>query len=168
MTLVIETGTGSATSQAYASAAAYVTWATAYNGSAPTATTALQEAAILRAVAYMNGLRWYGVKSYGRVQALAWPRSGVSDIDGLPVTGTTIPPEVIEAQHMLTSVEIDSPGALSPVVTLGDQKTLTGLGDLTWTPAGSGNTVTMARASATAALDRLSGFIATGARVLRA
>jgi len=114
MALIIETGTGAANSQAYASAASYVTWATAYYGSAPTDTTAEIEGAILRSVGYLNTLKWHGARTNGRSQALAWPRSGVTDCEGNEIASDEIPAELIQAQHILTHAELASPGILSP------------------------------------------------------
>lgn len=114
MALVIETGTGAANSQAYADAAAYVAWATAYNGTAPTATTAEIEGAILRSVAYLNTLKWHGSRTNGRAQALAWPRQDVTDCEGNEIASNEIPAELIQAQHVLTEAELASPGITAP------------------------------------------------------
>ncbi len=168
MALIIETGTGRSDGEAYADAAAFVAWHLAYYGTAATGTTAAQEAAIRRAVRYLDALRWSGVPSYGRAQALAWPRSDVIDRNGYPVAGDSIPPEVIEAQHMLTRAEVASPGVLSPDVTLRDQKVLTEVDGIKWTPLAGGAGVTSARPVVTAAMDRLSGLITTGATIARA
>lgn len=114
MALIVETGTGAANSQAYANAASYVTWATAYYGAAPAASTAEIEGAILRSVGYMNTLKWSGSRTNGRSQSLALPRSGMSDCEGNAIASNEIPVEAIQAQHILTNAELNSPGILSP------------------------------------------------------
>lgn len=114
MAIIVETGTGAVDSEAYADAAAYVAWHTAYYGSAPTATTAVVEGAIRRVVAYLNSLAWNGTRTNGRTQALACPRKDMTDCDGTAIASGAIPREVIYAQHVLTQAEIASPGILSP------------------------------------------------------
>jgi hypothetical protein len=119
MALVIENGTGLANAEAYSSVADCSAWAVAYYGHALNGNTADKEAAIRRAVAYMDGLRWKGTRTRGRAQALAWPRSGVTDCEGSTIAASSIPAEVIFAQHVLARAEFQSPGVLSPSVTLG-------------------------------------------------
>jgi hypothetical protein len=169
MSLILETGAGVLNAEAYADASAYVTWYTNFYGSAPSGTTTLQEAAIRRAVRYMEALPWKGLQSFGRqLQGLAWPRAWVEDKSGWTITANTIPVEVIEAQHMLTTYELASPGGLSPAITIAAQKILTQLDVLSWTPAGGGNTVSANRPVVTLAMDRLYGLILPGNRMVRA
>lgn len=169
MTLIIETGTGSATAEAYADAAAYVAWAIAFDGAAPTDTTTATEAAIRRAVAYMDGLRWTGTKTFGRVQARAWPRAYVCDRDGWAIASNVIPAEIIEAQHMLTKAELAAPGCLAPSVAAGArQKVLTGLGEMSWTVAPGATAPDAQRTVVLAAMDRLKGLVTSGGTLVRA
>lgn len=119
MALVIENGTGLTNAEAYSSVADCSAWAVKYYGHSLTGSDADKEAAIRRAVAYMDGLKWKGTRTTGRVQALAWPRSGVTDCEGLAIGANVIPAEVIFAQHVLARAEFQSPGVLSPSVTLG-------------------------------------------------
>lgn len=165
MTLIIETGTGSATAEAYATAAALDTWTAAMFGSASSETLANKESAIRRAVKFMDGLAWSGFKTFGRVQALAWPRAYLVDVDGWDVASDEIPAEVIEAQHILARAELATPGILAPTVTLADRKTLTGLDSLEWTPLASPATVDASRPVVTMAMDRLRGLVQSGANV---
>lgn len=159
MALVVETGAGLLNAQAYADAAAYTAWHTAYYGAAPDATTQAIEAAILRAVAYMNGLDWVGIPAQGRLQALSWPRGWASDRDGYGIGGDVVPREVIEAQHMLTVTEIATPGALAPSVIARDQKVLVEVKGIRWQPLAGGASAHSARTTVLAALDRLKGLI---------
>jgi len=119
MALIIENGTNVAGAEAYADVTACSAWATAFYGHALTGSTADKEAAIRRAVAYMDSLSWKGTRTHGRGQSLAWPRSGVTDCEGLSIASNAIPPEVIYAQHVFARVEFQSPGILSPSVSLG-------------------------------------------------
>ena len=119
MALVIETGAGLANAEAYASVADCSAWAVKYYGHSLTGSDADKEAAIRRAVAYLDALKWKGTRAHGRAQALAWPRSGASDCEQIEIASDAIPAEVIFAQHVLARAEFQSPGILSPSVTLG-------------------------------------------------
>lgn len=119
MALIIEDGTNVAGADAYASVADCSAWAVNYYGQALTGIPTDKEAAIRRAVAYMNGLKWKGARTFGRDQSLAWPRQDVTDCEGLSIASNAIPAEIIFAQHVLARVEFQSPGALSPSVSLG-------------------------------------------------
>jgi hypothetical protein len=162
MALTIEDGTGVDGAQAYAGAAAYVTWATAQFGAAPTASTEAIEAAILRTVARLETLRWVGAKVGGRSQALAWPRTDALDGEGNEIAETEIPAEVITAQHAMTKAELDSPGALAPNVTLAGKKVLVKADVLAWEVQKAPNTVEAARMQVTAAMDAIRALLAGG------
>jgi len=162
MALIIETGTGSSTSEAYADAAAYVAWHTAYRGAAPTADTTTIEAAIRRSVSYLDALRWVGTRVNGRSQSLSWPRQDAVDGEGNEIAETDIPAEMISAQHALTRAEIASPGALSPDVTLSGKKVLTEVKGIRWEVQKSGNTVDAARQVVTEAMDLVKGLLIGG------
>lgn len=119
MALIIENGTGVAGAEAYADVADCSAWAVLFYGHSLTGNTADKEAAIRRAVAYMDGLAWKGTRTFGRGQSLAWPRTGSTDCEGLSIGANTIPPEVIYAQHVFARAEFQSPGILAPSVNLG-------------------------------------------------
>lgn len=158
MALIIEDGTGMANAQAYADATAFAVWHLAFYGTPTTATNPQAEGAILRAVAYLDGLAWIGIPANGRVQALAWPRGNAVDRNGYGIEG--VPREVIEAQHMLTVAEINTPGALAPSVIAKDQKVLVEVKGIKWQPLAAGASPSSARTTVLAALDRLRGLIA--------
>lgn len=162
MALIVEDGSAVSGAECYANADAFVTWHTANWGAAPTASTALQEAAIRRAVAYLDALRWVGQRTNGRDQALAWPRAYAVDAELYEIATDEIPAEVIDAQHILTRAEIASPGALSPEVTLSGKKVLTGVKGITWQVQAGPNTVDGARAVVTMAMDRIKGLLING------
>lgn len=159
MTLVIETGAGIADAEAYADVDACSAWAVKHWGHALTGSPADKEAAIRRAVAYLNGLSWYGHKTHGREQPLAWPRAWMVDAEGYAIPADEIPAEVIEAQHMLARAEFQEPGCLAPVFTAAKQKTLVEVKGIKWQASGAGASVSSSRAYVSDALDRLKGLI---------
>lgn len=119
MALIVENGTNVAGADAYASVADCSAWAVKYYGHALTGSNDDKEAAIRRATAYLDGLKWKGQRTYGRSQSLAWPRDGVADCEGNAIASDEIPDELIFAQHVLARAEFQSPGILSPSVSLG-------------------------------------------------
>lgn len=165
MALIIETGAGVTGAEAYADAAALDTWTASMFGAASSETTANKEAAIRRAVRFLEGLSWTGIKTHGRLQPLSWPRAWAVDIDGWALAADEVPAEVIEAQHILARAELATPGTLAPTVTLADRKTLTGLDSLEWTPAAAPATVSASRPVVTMAMDRLRGLVQSSVNV---
>ena len=119
MALIVETGANIPGADCYANVTACSAWAEAYFGHALTGSTADKEASIRRATAYLDGLKWKGVRTYGRGQSLAWPRTGVKDCEGISIADNVIPAELIFAQHVLARAEFQSPGILAPSVNLG-------------------------------------------------
>ncbi len=166
MALIIETGAGVAGAEAYADAAAYVTWHTAFYGAAPDATTAEQEGAIRRAVMYLNTLAWNGTKTYGRGQSLAWPRTDVTDCEGIAIGSGEIPAEVIYAQHVLTRAEIASPGVLAPTGSVigGIKREKVDVIEVEYDTSRGTGTIDDLRTYVTAALDAVKCFAATPGR----
>lgn len=119
MALTVEDGSNVTGADCYADVAACSAWAALYYGHSLTGSTADKEAAIRRAVAYLDGLKWKGSRTNGRSQSLAWPRKDVTDCEGIAIAADEIPSEIIFAQHVLARAEFQSPGILSPQVTLG-------------------------------------------------
>jgi hypothetical protein len=116
MALTIETGSGVAGADSYATVAQLDAYVSDFWGGALTQTGTEKEAALRRAAIYMDGLSWKGKRTTGRVQGLAWPRADVVDADGVDVPDDVVPAEVLRAQTILARVEAISPGALSPSV----------------------------------------------------
>ena len=77
--------------------------------------TADKEAAILRAMTYIESLNYKGVKT-DRDNPLKWPRNGVEDIDGAAVESDEIPQEVINALSQAFYEEMVDPGSLQPSI----------------------------------------------------
>lgn len=123
MALVPEDGTGLANANALAS----LTYCNTYHSDRGTSTwtgdDADKEAAIVRATAYLSEkYDWMGYRLKGRqdsegAQALAWPRQGVIDQEGIYVNTDEIPIEVQKATAELALYELVNPGALDPTYT---------------------------------------------------
>lgn len=79
---------------------------------------ATKQAAIDRAQAYLDSLKWIGRKTGGREQTEAWPREAAFDVDGFEIADDEIPHEVIYAASVFSIVELASPNTLTPTVTL--------------------------------------------------
>lgn len=122
MTLTVETGTGSATADAFVAVATVDTYATSYGHAAwaASADTAAKEAAIRRGTAYISdNFDWNGHRVNLRNQALAWPRWGVLDSEGLPVASSSVPVEVTRATCEAAIREFATPGSLNPDIKAG-------------------------------------------------
>lgn len=91
-----------------------------------TGTADAKEAALTRASAYIDSRGRYqpkcgpsrslfsGVKTGGRAQALAWPRTGATDADGNAIAPDEIPSEVEQAVYEAALRELIAPGSLLP------------------------------------------------------
>lgn len=80
-----------------------------------------KESALRRAALWLSTyIVWDGSKACGG-NMLAWPRAGVTDCDGNAVADNVVPQQVIFAQLAAASVELQSPGAMTPSVTTGKQ-----------------------------------------------
>lgn len=100
MTIIVENGNGFSNSQSYVSLTDVQAYATLYGLDA----TGLSEAAVLRAMQYMEGEyrgRWTGCKQ-SDVQALSWPRSFGVYNDGYAVPSSFIPHAVKDATCALS------------------------------------------------------------------
>lgn len=134
--MTLTTTAGSATADSYVTLTGANTYHSALGNAAWTGADADKEAALRRATRWVDGRyasRWPGIPTYARVQALAWPRSYAADMDGNIIDALAIPPEIISATCEAALRELVSPGSLSPDVTPGQAKVLTGVGSLSWT-----------------------------------
>lgn len=114
MALIVEDGSNVTGADCYASLDDCIAYAVAVYGSSLNGNTADKEAAIRRAVNYLDGIKWKGTRTNGRSQSLAWPRADMVDADGNDIANDEIPSELIKAQHELARAEFISPGVLSP------------------------------------------------------
>jgi hypothetical protein len=113
--LVVETGLGFADADALISVADADAYHTARGNSAWTGADAVKEPAIRRATAFLsNSYRWAGGRTHGRRQALAWPRGGVVDEEGIGIESNEIPIEIMDACAEIALRELITPGAMNP------------------------------------------------------
>lgn len=118
MTLIIEDGSGVVSANSYASATDVTAHHTARGNTAWTGTDAAKEAAILRAMDYIEGMPWKGQK-LAYANALEWPRMNVVDRSGYTIPTDAIPQGVILALCAAALVELVTPGALAPALERG-------------------------------------------------
>lgn len=118
MTLTVENGSGRPDADALISLAECDAYHAAQGHSAWTGADADKESAIRRATAHLSrAISWAGIRTHGRVQSLAWPRSGCVDAEGNGIQSDEVPSEIVDACAELALIELTKPGALSPVVT---------------------------------------------------
>lgn len=118
MTIVVTAGSASAVAydsaanaDAYFTARAITTW---------TGTDAAKEAALIRGCDYMERRykgRWIGVKAT-EAQALAWPRSWATDVEGYAIDADTIP-DAVKRANFEAALLILTGTDLEPVLTRG-------------------------------------------------
>lgn len=116
MSLVVENGTGLAGAESYVSVADANAYHFARGQEAwSDGSTAEKESALRRATTFIDGRyggRFSGTRANGRVQALLWPRSGATDVEGWAIEG--LPLELVRATAEAALRELASPGSLSP------------------------------------------------------
>lgn len=99
----------------YCSAMGYDAWTTTSSG--------IKEQSLLKAMRYIDGLRWKGIK-YTQDQYTSWPRDDVYDVDERLVPYTVIPIKVIEAVCEACVLSLPtSEFNLEPTITKDDYKT---------------------------------------------
>lgn len=76
---------------------------------------------LVAATRRLNLLSWKGEKSGGGTQADAWPRTGVSYVDGTAVTNTDVPLEVEQGTILLAGYIALKPTASSVAPVTGDK-----------------------------------------------
>lgn len=124
MTIVVEDGTGLATANALVAAATVTAYATSVGNTAwAAATTAAQEAAIVRATNYLRDetlWAWRGQKKT-YAQRMPWPRTGAQEQRGPAVPDDVVPWRVTDACCAAALLELSSPGSLQPKLARGGQ-----------------------------------------------
>lgn len=105
------------------------------------ATDAAKDAALVRATESLDGMyqyRWPGTPTGGASQVDAWPRTGAADYWGNALPSDTVPLKVESAAYELALRELQTPGSTAPDVILAQQKVLTEVKGIKWTPLGKG------------------------------
>lgn len=118
-TLIVEDGTGLSNANSFVSVAeADAFFSNVGSASWAAASVDEKESALIRATAYLSTyFRWTGKRVKGRDQALAIPRSGMTDCDGNDVPSDEVPIELKIATYHGGSFELDTPNGLLPNIT---------------------------------------------------
>lgn len=117
MSIVVETGAGLSTSNAYCSVDDCSAYCTARGLTFGTSPTATGEQAIIRASAAIDGLyrtRFPGFKRNGRDQAMEWPRSSAYDNADNLIADDEIPIEIVQATCEAAVRELAESGSMMP------------------------------------------------------
>jgi hypothetical protein len=163
MTLTVETGAGLADADALVSLADCDAYHTAQGHADWTGPDADKESAIRRATTHLSrAVTWTGVRTHGRAQALAWPRSGCVDGEGNGIASNEIPGEIADACAELALIELATPGALSPVVTPSDAVKSETIGPISVEYALPTASVNEHRAKSAAVMDLIRHFVCSG------
>lgn len=118
MTLIVETGAVVPSANSYVSLADAAAFHTARGNTTWTGADAAKEAAILRAMDYIEGMPWKGQKT-AYTNPLQWPRLNVVDRSGFAVPADSVPQGVVYALCAAALVELATPGALAPAMERG-------------------------------------------------
>lgn len=110
MALTVEDGSVVAGANSYASILTINDYHSLRSNTTWTGTDAAKEAAILRAMTYIESLYWHGVRA-NRIQPLEWPRGYVVDRDGYAIDSDVVPSQVVHALAEASLREIVSSGA---------------------------------------------------------
>jgi hypothetical protein len=135
MALVIEDGTAVVGADSFITTAEHEAELLSLFGETVTAT----EPTIRRAYLFMKSLTW----------KTDYP---------FPTIGGTIPAEVKQAQSIFARYEAANPEGLQPSVIAGQQKVLTQVGSISWTPTGQTG-IDAQKASVTMAMDLIKDYI---------
>jgi hypothetical protein len=123
--LTVEDGTGLGDADSFISLADATAYHAARGNAAWTAegvTDDLREQALRRATSFLSAsFPWAGYRVRGRDQALAWPRYGVSDVEGWAVPSDAVPREVRDATAEVALRELAAPGSMTPDVVLSER-----------------------------------------------
>lgn len=115
--MALTTTPGSATADSYATLAETDTYHSDRGNTAWAGTDALKEAALRRAVTWLDStylVRFPGYRTDDRDQNLEWPRTNAYDIAGELLAVSEIPIEIKRAQMEAALRELVVPGSLSP------------------------------------------------------
>lgn len=153
--LIVEDGTGVTGADAYISLIDADALHLSRNGAAWSGTDQEKEAAIRRATAFVDTLRFFGKPVGGRSQSLAWPREEAFDADGFAIDKAELPEEVKTATGILAFAELATPGLLSPEVSRSGLFKRQKVGQIEVEFAGNPATIDFQRTVVTAAMDLL-------------
>ena len=178
-TLIVEDGTGVAGADSFVTLAECRQWSEDFYGHQLTGNDAVKDAALRRSAAWLSTYlanassiagfsgkyKWKGERTFGRAQSLAWPRTDATDGEDNAIGVNEIPVEVKNAQHILARVEFQSPGILTPSITLGNAVQSEKVGPLSRSYFGAPSSASLSdqlasyRPEITAAIDTLKGLL---------
>lgn len=139
MALTIEDGTGVTGADSFTTLVEFAALQVDYFSEALSGTDAEKESALRRAWLYMASLEWNSDSDY-------------------PTFDAAIPDAIKIAQTVFARVEQVTPNALQPSVVPGQQKILTRVGEIGWTPTGQTGTDAQ-RTVVTMAADLLKDYL---------
>ena len=113
MSLIIEDGSRVTGANSYADVSTVDAYHAARGNAAWTGDDTAKEAAILRAMTYIETLPWHGVKAT-QTQPLEWPRAYMEDRNGYAINADVVPAQVIHAVAEAALREIVTAGATMP------------------------------------------------------
>lgn len=124
MTIIVEDGSIVANANSYITVSGVDEYCYKMGyGEWDTTTSGVKEQTLLKAMRYIDGLRWKGIK-YTQDQYTSWPRSDVYDIDDRLVPYTSIPVKVVEAVCEACMLSLPtSDFNLEPTISKDDYKT---------------------------------------------
>ena len=113
MSLIVEDGSRVAGANTYASVATIDAYHSDRGNTTWTGEDATKEAAILRAMTYIDGLCWRGIKAT-QSQTLEWPRGYMEDRNGYSINSDVVPTVVVQALCEAALRELVDAGATMP------------------------------------------------------
>lgn len=113
MPLIVEDGSRVAGANTYADVATVDAYHAERGNADWTGEDATKEAAILRAMTYIEGLSWRGVKAT-QAQLLEWPRGYMEDRNGYAINSDVVPTVVVHALCEAALRELVAAGATMP------------------------------------------------------
>lgn len=133
MTIIVEDGSGVTGANSYQSLNDWQAYADAHGFDYSAKTDEEAEAALIRATTWLDNnyrARWLGVRTYGNLQMLLWPRkqgiyvngtfyqnsylTTITDAEGVAIAINEIPSALIAAHAEATWRELVTPGSLAP------------------------------------------------------
>jgi len=136
MALVVEDGTGLTNANAFVSVVDFKAYCDERGHVYSTYTDAVIEQAAVRSTDYLsNSWPWDGFKLKERgnaagAQALAFPRTNLTDSKGYSVASDSVPIEVVSATCEVMLIEVANPGITTPTYTPHERVKSEGVGPL--------------------------------------
>lgn len=135
MALTVEDGTGLSNADSLVSLADATSYHAALGNTSWASvsyTDDQREQALRRASQFLrDSFAWQGYPVNGREQAMAWPRTAVSDADGYSVDNDSVPQEIKDATCIAALAELVTPGTMYPEVAQSGKVKMEKIGPIT-------------------------------------